>query len=566
MPPRQSFVLPERPAPRAPLPPLNIGFAGRPPSPFLAVSQQPNPVPPPRDLRGPSSSSSSLAPPRSDGQEILPYQRGSKRLAIDIASNAEALVLAKEELKNRIFAKSNVGAVAAKKETWADVARAAGFTEPFTPDPDLLYTVCAALWKAHYRSLDSYIAVAKQEMIMLHGNLSDTFLLHIKRVNRAAARGKGPAKQACELPFGRFLEFADRAAPLSPGGPAYPGRVAVIASWWMLREIELMNVSLDCVTLQDEEAKLLLPVSKTDYTGKGTSRSLCCTCSSTAFGLCPFHTLQEQHRWASSLASASPSSPLCPDLDGAVPTKKHVVETILAMAQWFNLELHTRSGAPRFTGHTFRVSGAMWLAASGIDLWRIQLHGRWGSDTVLRYVRLAPLAKTLALEASMGKDLSDVRAALLQAKATLADMTPLADAAPLDDKLAEALGPLGKPAGFLGKPTVDQVLGNSSVKGWKRLPKHKELLVCNVGPPNYDNKLHSLRPPVIWKGEAPEMSDWDPTCQKAWCSWGFQEAGNRADLHLWDKHTDDPDVLNLCGRCFGKRKSKKPSSSSSDSE
>ena len=101
----------------------------------------------------------------------------------------------------------------------------------------------------------------------------------------------------------------------------------------------------------------------------------------------------------------------------------------------------------------------MWLAASGIDVWRIQLHGRWGSDTVLRYVRLAPLAKSLALEVSLGKDLSNVRSALLQAKATLANLVPTASPIPIDDSLAEALGPLAKPAAFLGKPAVDHILG-----------------------------------------------------------------------------------------------------------
>ena len=145
-----------------------------------------------------------FATPRDDGQAVARYSRGSKRLAIEIASDDLAKNQARKELTDRVFSRANVGAVAAKRETWAAVASAAGYADPFLPNPDLLYDVAATLWKANYRSLDSYIAVARQEMILLHGNLPESFALHIKRVSRAAARGRGPSKQACELPFERF--------------------------------------------------------------------------------------------------------------------------------------------------------------------------------------------------------------------------------------------------------------------------------------------------------------------------------------------------------------------------
>ena len=69
-------------------------------------------------------------------------------MAISIASDTLALSKATDELKGRVFAKSNLGAVPAKRETWPEEATAAGFTNPFAPDPDLLYAVSAALWKA----------------------------------------------------------------------------------------------------------------------------------------------------------------------------------------------------------------------------------------------------------------------------------------------------------------------------------------------------------------------------------------------------------------------------------
>ena len=219
-------------------------------------------------------------------------------------------------------------------------------------------------------------------------------------------------------------------------------------------------------------------------------------------------------------------------------TKKETVLTIVAMALDLGLPLHTRSGAPRFTGHSFRVTGAMWLAASGIDVWRIQLHGRWGSDTVLRYVRLAPLAKSLELEVSLGKDLSDVRSAILQAKASLANLSPQGATIPIDDSLEEALGPLAQPVTFLGRPSVEQILGNKT-KGRHRKPRRNELLVANIGPPNFDGKLHSLRPPVCIDGPAPNFNEWEPTCSIAWCSWNFTAAGARARLQTWTGNDDN---------------------------
>ena len=205
------------------------------------------------------------------------------------------------------------------------------------------------------------------------------------------------------------------------------------------------------------------------------------------------------------------------------------------------------------------------MASSGIDIWRIQIHGRWGSSTVLRYVRLAPLTKSLALEVSLGKDLTDVRAAILDAKATLAGMT-IGDKKVMEDEaLITALGPqLGKPASYLGAPKLDHILGNQSVAGWHRVPDLHELLVSNIGPPNYDGKLHSLRPPKIHHEAPPAWDEWTGN-GKTWCGgWNFVAAKHRKEFVVWDD-SDEMKVAPICGRCFGKVESKALSSSSSSS-
>jgi hypothetical protein len=203
------------------------------------------------------------------------------------------------------------------------------------------------------------------------------------------------------------------------------------------------------------------------------------------------------------------------------------------------------------------VTGAMFFASSGIDIWWIQIHGRWGSAMVLRYVRLAPLAKSLALEASMGKDLSDVRSAILDAKATLAGLSTSSSSSKvisLDETLAAALGPtLGASASYFGAPKVDDILGNAAIRGWHRAPGIGELLVSNLGPPEYSGKLHALRPPQFHRGPPPAISDGPSTISRAWCSWNFSAACATAEYIVWD-NSDECKLYPLCLRCFGKPK------------
>jgi hypothetical protein len=49
--------------------------------------------------------------------------------------------------------------------------------------------------------------------------------------------------------------------------------------------------------------------------------------------------------------------------------------------------------------HAMRVSGAQLLARSGVELYIIQLYGRWGSSVIERYVQEAPLSRSTTLAA-----------------------------------------------------------------------------------------------------------------------------------------------------------------------
>ena len=104
-------------------------------------------------------------------------------------------------------------------------------------------------------------------MTLDHGNLPESMAIHFRRIARAAARGRGPARQASGFPFARLGELPDTPTPFVPGGPCFPRRAAVVASWWLLREAELSNLSLDMVTLSGSTATIRLPMSKADPEG-----------------------------------------------------------------------------------------------------------------------------------------------------------------------------------------------------------------------------------------------------------------------------------------------------------
>lgn len=54
----------------------------------------------------------------------------------------------------------------------------------------------------------------------------------------------------------------------------------------------------------------------------------------------------------------------------------------------------------RFHGHAMRVSGAQFCAAMGMSIDLIQVHGRWKSSAVMRYVQSANLAVTPMMAAN----------------------------------------------------------------------------------------------------------------------------------------------------------------------
>ena len=81
--------------------------------------------------------------------------------------------------------------------------------------------------------------------------------------------------------------------------------------------------------------------------------------------------------------------PLFPTTDGQVCGKAEVSETIIQAAKFLEIPLESPDHSERVSGHSLWSTGAQGLARAGLELWAIQLIGRWGSDAVKSYVRYA---------------------------------------------------------------------------------------------------------------------------------------------------------------------------------
>ena len=126
-----------------------------------------------------------------------------------------------------------------------------------------------------YRSYPNYASAAKS----LHidkGHYWSQLLDHTSRwVSRSVLRGIGPARQSCTFHFTRLCRLARSTTPLVNGGPFNPIVFTILASIYMLREIEASTAMVGSWTLSDEPQELvwLLPASKTDHLALGVRRA-----------------------------------------------------------------------------------------------------------------------------------------------------------------------------------------------------------------------------------------------------------------------------------------------------
>ena len=218
-----------------------------------------------------------------------------------------------------------------------------------------------------------------------------------------------------------------------------------------------------------------------------------------------------------------------PTIEGNKCTKEAMTGTIEKAAFLLKVPLTSPDGTERVSGHSLRVTGAQGMAKLGLDLWAVQLLGRWGSNTVLQYVRLAHLeaAEGWARRAASNMPLEDVVKELVSLQpverpAAVVKKSMVRTAA-AQTELEEALRHEVLVEELREEEKLSVVMGDSGVA-------HSVLL----GPPETD--LHSSRTVCGWRfgrsGAALRRRSDLPSSYKALCQKCFPETREALKVEL----------------------------------
>ena len=176
--------------------------------------------------------------------------------------------------------------------------------------------------------------------------------------------------------------------------PINAGAMVLAGIYFMTREIELSGALQHELSLTPDGStcQLLLPASKKDPNACGVIRTVECMCGVVA--VCPSHCLQQYVGQLAALGDAlgmdSDALPLFPNPRGEALKKHQVVDMARDIVKGYLPDLPEET-VRRFSGHTFRITGARHFAELGMDPLTIAIHGRWSSNAILTYLSEAPL-------------------------------------------------------------------------------------------------------------------------------------------------------------------------------
>ncbi len=261
--------------------------------------------------------------------------------------------------------------------------------DPFPLDEIKLIRVSSLFKAGGYKSFKNYLSRAKDHHLALGYPWSDNLTRTAQKCSRSVLRGLARAGRPEAFDLLAISQSLDEnTGTLALTGPSHPLAMIICSTFFMLRELEASAVDRSDVSFSTDSVTLCLPVSKTDWEAKGCKRTWSCICDRNM--PCPFHVLR-RHCEKLDRENIEPDTPLFPDDSGSYCTKQGVVDTIRAASELAGKPAKDSSGNYILSGHTFRITGARFLAANGLDPITIQLLGRWGSNAVLSYLAEAPL-------------------------------------------------------------------------------------------------------------------------------------------------------------------------------
>ena len=355
--------------------------------------------PPSTQSSSSSSPAAGLPPLRWDA----PHRRDRGRGRLAVLSNPHERDVAIDELVADFHSSSSKKTLQGKWSTIEKALSAWGLA-CFPPSRDTVLALAASLKSGGYVTADSYLYQYRLACERKGHAFSSQLDALLKDCIRSCQRGVGAPTKALALPFRRFQELDLRDdGPWVRDGPVGPACALVVGSWFLTREIELSTTRAAHLTFDKNEdnepiVRWTLPASKTDQQALGKAVVHGCACGPHSRCGCPFHAGQAQlerlrRLFPEKFEQGVPSMDLAlfPTIKGHTVEKEAMVATIVKGAEKLGIPLVSADGSARVSGHSLRVTGAQGLARIGVDTWAIQLLGRWGSATVLEYIKEVPL-------------------------------------------------------------------------------------------------------------------------------------------------------------------------------
>jgi hypothetical protein len=276
-------------------------------------------------------------------------------------------------------------------------------TPPLPLTPESLRAVAAQMKEEHYRSFPNYLTAARENHLEAGHLWSDELDRTRRRSVASTQRGIGPARQSIEIQPQKIMSLRLGSEALHDQGPVNPQQWAILCAFHMLRGAEsacALAKSLKVDTVSRSEV-LALAGSKTDPQATGCKRSWSCVCNGDMTIACPYHAaltirLDLGRRFGFDNELLPPGLPLFPTASGEWCSREGFIATIRCIADQLCLDPIDEMGRCTIGEHVWRVSGARMLALARVPIPTIALMARWGSDIIMRYVELAPLATITA--------------------------------------------------------------------------------------------------------------------------------------------------------------------------
>lgn len=453
---------------------------------------------------------------RSDQPSVRVQGSASSALALRAAASKNTREEAMRGLEADMFAASSLGPQLALLRTWKRFHDSwfDNTVEVFPITSYSLRAISAMFKMGGYASFRNYVYAAKAQHVRLGFAWTQEMDRVMKDCIRSVLRGAGPAKRSSPLDLARALAVTKSWGwnPNRLDRPVDSTAMLLAGSMFMMREIEIAGaLQHEAHTLDNgSSVTLLLPASKKDPNANGVTRSLDCLCTQTA--LCPAHYLHGYLEKLSQLGDRlridNDTLPLFPNPLGSALTKKQVIDLIREVVAEYDPSVGIDE-LKRYTGHTFRISGARYYADLGLDPMTIGIHGRWSSNAILTYLAEAPLASmNMKLKGSYAPHHGDIREAVRKE---------------VDSQLKDRLSATFKAQ----QPAVTQALELDA-------PMHLLGYVLNV----MSKKVHIKKP------GSEQSHDWVTNCGWKWA--GKQHVYSSEGFPAEDN--DNPWVK--CPKCF----------------